>query len=423
MRLLGLGFLLLLLARPAHAQWPDLDSSRVHHRAGLEAYRAGDDAAFLQHTETALALRPHHPGLAYNLAVAHARTGDAEAALAALARYAAFGLTADLDADDDLALLRAHPDFPTLAARLAANAAPLGHADTLWTGLDAGFFPEGAGHDARTGDLYLSSIARAQIVRIRAGRPEVFFDGAGGGLWSMTGLAVDGRRGRLWACTAAIAPGLHGDSTDVGRSALLALALTDGRLLARYDLPGADPRLCGDLHLAADGAIWLTDSLGGGVYRLAPGAPTLDTAWPPGTLPSPQGLTTAPDGALYVADYALGLVRLDPETGTLQRLPTPAGTTLLGIDGLYYHDGALIAIQNGVRPHRVLRLPLTGDGLGAPEVIARALPAFGEPTLGVLDGEALLVVANAAWPYLGRDGRVDAEAARPPVLLRLPLRP
>ena len=80
----------------------------------------------------------------------------------------------------------------------------------------------------------------------------------------------------------------------------------------------------------------------------------------------------------------------------------------LGIDGLYFHRGGLIGIQNGVTPHRVARFTLgpSGDRVIRAEVLERAHPRYDEPTLGVLvDGE-LYYIANAQWERFGEDGRI-----------------
>ena len=96
----------------------------------------------------------------------------------------------------------------------------------------------------------------------------------------------------------------------------------------------------------------------------------------------------------------------------------------LGIDGLYYHRGGLIGIQNGVVPHRVARFTLSGSGdrVLQAEVLERAHPRHQEPTLGVLVNGNLFDISNSQWERFGPDGRIpDPELPEPPVVLRLPL--
>ncbi len=96
----------------------------------------------------------------------------------------------------------------------------------------------------------------------------------------------------------------------------------------------------------------------------------------------------------------------------------------LGIDGLYFHQGSLIGIQNGVTPHRVARFTLSpaGDRLLRAEVLERAHPRYAEPTLGVLVDGDLYYVANAQWERFGEDGRIEQpDSLERPVVLRLRL--
>jgi len=83
----------------------------------------------------------------------------------------------------------------------------------------------------------------------------------------------------------------------------------------------------------------------------------------------------------------------------------------MGIDGLYSYHGALIAIQNGVAPNRVLRIKMTPrwQEVTAVEVLERNHPRFGEPTLGFVRGDAFYFIANAAWPLFGNPENITDE--------------
>jgi outer membrane protein assembly factor BamB len=143
-------------------------------------------------------------------------------------------------------------------------------------------------------------------------------------------------------------------------------------------------------------------------------------------LRSPGGLAlSADERTLYVADWSQGLAALDLATGALAWMRPPAGTTVLGIDGLRRVGETLIAIQNGVTPHRIQRLTLAPDGrsLAASELLERAVPGWDEPTLGIVVDDALVYVANSQWPKFGEDGATpDPATLADLVIRRLPLR-
>jgi hypothetical protein len=105
-------------------------------------------------------------------------------------------------------------------------------------------------------------------------------------------------------------------------------------------------------------------------------------------------------------------------------LQTADSVLALGIDGLYYHQGHLIGIQNGVVPHRVARFTLSpaGDRILEARVLERAHPRYDEPTLGVPVNGDLFYIANSQWARFGPDGRIaDSTVLTRPVVLRLPL--
>ena len=87
----------------APAQSDPVVESRRHFRAAVEAYKAGDRAAYLQHAREAQALRPEHGGVTWALASALALTGDTAGAFRTLRHFAALGYFGDLAADSDFA--------------------------------------------------------------------------------------------------------------------------------------------------------------------------------------------------------------------------------------------------------------------------------------------------------------------------------
>ena len=71
---------------------------------------------------------------------------------------------------------------------------------------------------------------------------------------------------------------------------------------------------------------------------------------------------------------------------------------------------SLLAIQNGTRPQRILRLRLDAakSRIERVEVLAAAQPTWDEPTLGEVIGEEFCFVANSHWPKFGANGELPA---------------
>jgi sugar lactone lactonase YvrE len=142
-------------------------------------------------------------------------------------------------------------------------------------------------------------------------------------------------------------------------------------------------------------------------------------------LVSPQGVAPSPDGrTVYLADYALGLLRLDVASGEMTRLDDAPGSTSLGCDGIALDRDAIVAVQNGVAPARVMRFTLDGAGrrIVRAQVLDRNLAVADEPTIGAVVGRTFVYVANSAWEKYKDDGtRAPGTRLAAPVLLAVPL--
>ena len=434
-----LSCLWLAAATPGPAPSPvPADPLRDLQAAARAAYDRHDHATFLARTEEALRLRPDSPRLLYNRACGLALTGQPAGALAALADLADRQLDFDLQAEPDFASLRPLPGWAAVAARFAALRQPRGQAVTAFRLPPGPLLIEGLAHDPRSGRFFASSVRQRRILAWRAEAPdhegssrreppeiEDFVPAGRDGLLSPLALRADPARRRLWVTSAALPEAEAFREEEAGRSELLAFDLDDGRLLQRLPAPGPGEHNLNDLELDADGAVFVSDASSGQLWRLAPGARELSELLAAGRLRSPQGLALSRDGqSLYVADYASGLYRLDLVARALEPVPGPEQAVLAGIDGLLREGDGLIALQNGIRPHRVVRLSLLPDGrrVAGTEILAMGLPELDEPTLGVLVGERLVFVGRSQWASLG-GGHGPPPAALPPaVILELGLR-
>jgi sugar lactone lactonase YvrE len=416
----------LLPSAPAVAQSDPVAESRAHYRAAVRAYEAHDLPGFLKHARQAQARRPAHGGVIYALASALALNGDAAGALAALGHFASLGYSADVTADSDFAGLRNAEAYAELARRLEHNRAPIVASGVAFELPQPDFLAEGIAHDPREDVFYVASVRQAKIFRVtRMGAVSEFAPQLPGG-WAPLGLKVDGKRNALWVATAALAQTAGYDAADSGRSAILRFDLHSNRPARRY-LVRSDgaPHLIGDLAVTRGGDVYATDSRAPVLYRIPAGGDSLERFLESPLLLSAQGLAFTPDErTLYVADYARGILRVDPARRSVSLMETADSVLALGVDGLYFHQGSLVGIQNGVTPHRVVRFTLDpgGNRLTGMATLERAHPRYHEPTLGVLANDQLYYIANSQWDRFGEDGRIaSAESLEPTVVLRLPL--
>jgi streptogramin lyase len=394
--------------------------------AALSAFSVGiaadaPDPALVARLERLRALRLDRPAdglLAYYQALTHAALGQRDAALAELRALRGRGLGIIPEAGFEA--LQESPDFRAVRAQLAAEAPVTPEAPVMLALRDARLVPEGIAFDAATGRYFVSSIAQRKIVVVdRHGRARDF-SRKNDALDAVLGLTVDAARGALWAVST---NGFLDEANRQRRNAVVRYDLASGRLVARHEVPEAVQ--LNDVAVAADGSLYATDTAGGSVFRLAPGARKLETVGTPGRLPGANGIAVAPDGIVYVA-VSTGIARLDPASGAAARLPQPDDVVTGGIDGLYWHRGSLVGVQNGPNPGRIVRIALV-DGstrVGGLAVLqSHHHPLFDQPTTGAIAGDKLVVIANSHVARYRPDGTIDPAAAlRPPALLAISLR-
>ncbi|WP_249358074.1 SMP-30/gluconolactonase/LRE family protein [Nocardia cyriacigeorgica] len=222
--------------------------------------------------------------------------------------------------------------------------------------LPAGFQPEGIAIGALP-VAYFGSRADGSLYRadLTTGRGAIFSPGPG---TPALGLALD-PRGRLF-----VAGGTAGTARVVDAET--------GAVLATYQLGTVPDTFVNDVTLTPTG-VWFTDSRTPVLYHLPIGRD--------GALPTPNavvrlpltgdiryvrgainanGIVRTPDGAaLVVVQSATGqLFRVDPASGVTQRIGL-GSESVPGGDGLLWHDGFMLAVQNRLNAVAVIALDRT----------------------------------------------------------------
>jgi len=386
----------------------------------IAAYQAQDFAAMQVAANKGLQARPDYPGALFNLAFAKTLDDDPAGALKILEGLVAAGVDYGVADIEELAALQSLPEWLAYAATVQALNEPFGDATVAFRYAASDFVPEGIAVDGN--DLLLGSIRYGYIERLGSQRATLTSPDAAGH-WSVFGMRM-GPAGGLWYVSAAVPEYANVDAGNIGSTGLFRLDLETGETTVRAMLPKQDAaKVLGDLVFADDNTIYATESLTGALYRYTIDKDELRQVIEPGTLRSMQGLVPDQSGEyLYVADYVGGLFRVHLADYSVQPVVGNEHTSLYGIDGLYRYGNELIAIQNGIRPNRVVAFSLGEDGLSvsSTRVLARNLPDFDDPTLGTIVGDEFLFVANSHWGRFDREGNLP-EALTGPVILKVKL--
>ena len=342
--------------------------------------------------------------------------GDRERAALAARQLATIGGSLT-EASQALVAPLIAPDLAAeLGPRFAANALPL-TASTVETNAPADHhLIEGIAWDAAGNRLFVGSVVDRQLLVREGGNwRAVPLPAEVGGIF---GMAIDTRRRLLWLTSNVVDQVPHPETAFRG---LLALDLASLRVVRRLALP-ADA-MPGDVATGPDGSVYASSR--GEVYSARPGTDHMEPLFGNSRMTSAQGVVVSADGArIYAADYDRGLGVYDVANRRLYRLQAPEPAMLDGIDGLVGYHGDLIAIQNGTRPTRIIRIRLAPGGLAIADitVLERNNPEWGEPTLGTIAGDRLLYIGDGQWDRYGPGGTVTGEGpTRPTPIRALPL--
>lgn len=378
------------------------------------AFEAGDFKLAAAKLDEAQTQRPYSLYLWRNRILARTLAGETEAALGLASKAAGRGLTLTLDGHPGFDALRKAPGFEAVALTMEENATPLGVATRVAGGDRDDLLPEAIA--VRKGRMLIGSARTGEILELK--------DGALTPVATLDGGVFDLEIGKRSIWAAANNQLAFQDRSAPPRASLVRFDARTGATLERYDVAG--DALFGDIEVAADGRVYVSDSASARLFILEPGAPSLREFAADPRFVNPQGVALDKRrGLLFMADYLAGLFAIDQDSGEAHLIANIADAHLGGIDGLYLHEGDLIAVQNGATPQRIVRIALSPDGRSATAlaVLQRNLAEWAEPTHGVVTKGAFHYLATTNWPAYDDDGRLlEGSTLAPLTVLSSPLR-
>jgi len=373
----------------------------------------------LGYLEKAVAEAPDDPTINFYLAWARAKAGDVDGALAALERTLAQG-EGFLPTAEFFPKLEDDPRFAALRARFEAKLPRRADGEVVFTLSDRMLAPEGIAYDPVERVFYVGGVAHKGIFRIVSESSIRPLSNPRDKLDSILGIAIDGERRRLYAVsTSAVAAVADKDR----RNAIKVYDLRKRAFVRSIDFPEA--RQLNDVAVAPDGTLVVTDSGGGGVWLADPESGKVSVLVPLGHAPGANGVAIPPRGGIAYVAVNRRPLRVDLRSGDVTPLTLPAHENAAAIDGLYWHEGTLIGVQNVTTTGRVIRLRLSDDGrsVTAVETLqSHHQQAFDEPTTAAIGRDGLYVLARTGLAHYSREGKFEhPETAEPPLVLRIRL--
>jgi hypothetical protein len=354
------------------------------------------------------------PGIVMvEIARQYAIAGDRKPALAWFQKAAALNPEYTPEFDRDFETMATLPEFQSLIERARKASPPVLRGVLAFSVAESDLIPEGLAWDARSRKLYLGSVNKHKIVEIGSdGAVRDFIVAGQDGIGSVLGIKVDPRTNTLWANSLSNTEG----------SGVFHYDLATSRLIKKYVLPM--DLLFNDLEVTAKGDVFVTATRAQTLYWISAKTGKLEE-WRPGLkLRDANGIAPSSDQRrLFISTFPDGVTVIDLESGSVRGLAHPASVSLASVDGLYFHDNSLIAVQNGCIAHRVARFFLNPalDGVLKAEVLERGNPLFDIPTTGAVAGDTFYFIANSQLHNYGARGIVDRAKLRPISILKLKL--
>jgi hypothetical protein len=357
---------------------------------------------------------PDRGAVLYFLSTAKQHLGETREALSLLKECLALREGFDPSGDPAFLGLKGTKEFDDMVASVHRDFPAVAQARLAFVTEEKDLVPEGLAYDSKQNLFYLSSLNRKKIVKIDAeGRTSDFVPGDHYGLLPVLGIRLDATDGTVWADT----------FEDAGRTELVHFD-SSGKLLGRYAPNDSAKHGFNDLVVRKNGEVITTDSLNNQVLRFDRRLGSFTSLSVHRMLFYPNGIALANDDrSLYVAD-AVGIVKIDLSDGTSGDVDPGPRSTLAGADGLYWHNGSLIAVQNGIGSPRIAAFKLSRDGNRVTQttVLENHTPFTVLPTTGALRGNDFYFIANSQIDNLNGDKIMDVTklAAVRIAVVRLP---
>lgn len=170
-------------------------------------------------------------------------------------------------------------------------------------------------------------------------------------------MEVDRKRNCLWAISSEaneVMP-LKDPGKFQWRSSVFQFSLPYGKLIKTFKL-NKDSVFLNDLCVATDGTVYITETRQKAVYRIVPGADTLELFVEPTPYNFINGICFTDKLRTLFASSSEGIISIDLDTKKYTLLRS-ANINAKGIDGLAFHKNYFIAHQSS----KVVRLHLSDN--------------------------------------------------------------
>ncbi len=394
-------------------------------QAAIGSFQNGNDEQFLDQMNELNELLPNHPTVLLYLARAQAinqKLPEASATLESLLRQNA---EIPFDTDSTLAPIRQTAYFSHLQKlRDQLDDTVVVSQEHFSVGTEFVDHAEGIAYSQKLQSFYISDVRKRRVLVVgKDFKPAVLLEG--NDLLGNMGMDVDEQRDMLWICSSPAPEMSNFDEEMSGKAYLIGFDLKSNAIKVKQaiEAPGI---WFGDLTVAENGDVYVSSSSAEypAIYKRSQVSGKFEEFIHLSDMISLQGITFGDqEDHLYLADYRHGILRLDLSAKTYETIENKTEHSLKGIDGLYFNEGKLVAIHNGLRPFRVVKYDLQRDGkaITGYKYLDKAIPGMNEPTLGTVIKNQLYYISNSPWSLYDENKNFLKEKQQGLIIRRLPL--
>lgn len=396
-------------------------SQKEVYQQSVDAYKNKDYATFLKLTKQLDSVRPYHPAYTYNLASAFALNGKEKEAIATLQKVVLMNATTAFETDDDFKSIANSEGFQQLLTLKKSQEQTISNSTKVVSLSEKELHPEGLEFLSKSNVWLASSIRKRKIVSFdsKTGVCKDWF--TDNQLYAVFSMKKDTNEQFLWVATSAL-PEMERFSSDLeGKAAVLKIDIKTKKVVQRFEIAGN--HVLGDLYVTRNNVVYVSDSNKPILYKIEN---DVMSEWISleNEAYNLQGITMNSDeNLLFVADYLKGIAAISLRDNERKWFTFPEGTIGKGIDGLCFYNHSLIAVQNGVKPIRLVRFHLNevGTEIISYQIVDQNRAEFNEPALATLVDNKLYFFANSPWQFYDKKGNLDATKIENPMLFETKL--
>ncbi len=383
---------------------------RENQKRAFKASTESECQSSLKFCNEVLKVIPNQPVINYLAARLNTLLGNDDKALVFLKEATKLGYTTKLPfnkihhlTDPAFTNLRKKKEFDEINKTLKKAEKPIHKSQIAFIIREKGLVPEGIAYDPVEKTFYFGSETKFKIIKVdHLGNSTVFVKEKQDELNIVLGIHVDPIRRFLWAC-----------SYEKNKQAIFKYSLSSGKLIKKYLLPpDGTGAYFNDLVIHPNGDIFMSDPEGGGIYTIPHSTDKIELFFKDDLLVSPNGITLSKDGReIYVGDTYIGIHKINIKTKSSFLLSHKPDFSIYGIDGLYFADNCLYAVE--ISMNRITKFLLNEEAthIESCEILERNSPYLYKPTTGVIVEDYFYFIADTGGKAYKQEGVIIMKAS------------